>query len=212
MPARNTIRPALPAAMALAALIGAACSASQPPAPPPDITPPAGASTPASATPEPSPLPSATASPSTDLSPTAPQVEGAPDVPYDMTGYELIAYSVGQATYSGYACVISPDGCSCELPTIQEVTFTFSPEGPMTYTFESDESAGAWEMSRGAPDQWIYSFSLDSQERGGQIGEGRVMISFTEEGFVYTQFINFFESGPVLCPEVPFRRLMSAGE
>lgn len=212
MPARNTIRLHLPIAAALAALIGAACSASQPPAPPPAFTPPAGASAPASATPAPSPLPSATASLPADLSPTAPQVEGIPDVPYDMTGYELIAHSVGQATYSGYACVIAPSGCSCELPTIQQTTFNFTSEGTLHYIFESDDSSGDWEMSRAAPNQWEYSFSLVSEERGGAIGDGRVLLSFTEEGFVYTQFINFYESGPVVCPEVPFRRLMSVDE
>lgn len=212
MPARNPTRFPLLSAVALAALIGAACRASQAPAPPPEITPPAGVSTQVSVTPEPSPLPSATASLSVDLSPTAPQVEGIPDVPYDMTGYELIAYSVGQATYSGYACIVSPDGCSCELPALQETTFTFTPEGMLHYAFEGDESSGEWEMSRAAPNQWEYSFSLNSVERNSAIGEGRVLISFTEEGFVYTQFINFFDSGPVVCPEVPFRRLMSPDE
>lgn len=159
----------------------------------------------------PTPFPPPTGAPSGGEQAPAPP-PGVPAVPYDMTGFEMIAASVGTAAYSGYGCLLSPVGCACELPSLQQVTFNFRPDGKLDYHFESEGYATTWEMSRVAPNQWEYTISLFSEERGAQIGEGRVLLSLTEDGYVFAQIVDFYEQGLVTCPEVNFRRLMSAGD
>ncbi len=196
---------------ALGAALLTGCSRPTPAAPPPA---PAPADLPGEVAPaaptlaSPSPP---TATPAADAPPASPP-PGLPSVPYSMTGYEMIAASVGTANYSGYGCLLTPVGCACELPALQQVTFDFRADGTLHYRFEGEGFAETWEMNRVAPNQWEYISAVHSEERGAQIGEGRALLSFTEDGYVFAQMVDFYEQGIVTCPDVTFRRLMSAGD
>ena len=194
--------------LASAALLLGACGAQT--APPADVP----AVPTATATPAPTAQPAAPGEVSAPPSPTPGAVAGAedlPDVPYQMSGYEIIAARRGPGVYSGYTCVLSPNGCACELPAIQEVSFAFRQDGVLEYHFEQEGYAGTWEMLRAAPNEWDYAFTVQSAEQGRAIGEGRVLLTFTETGYAINQLVHFEESGVVICPEVNFRRL-PAGE
>lgn len=134
-------------------------------------------------------------------------VSGDLDVPYQITGYEMIAADIGPATYSGYTCVLTPDGCACELPAIHEATFTFRPDGLLEARFEREDGEETWEMGRAAPNQWDYRFAVISEGQSAAVGEGIVLLSFTETGYVVNQLVNFGDGSLVTCPEVSFRRL-----
>lgn len=190
---------ALLAVLALAACAGAAETPPAPTAAPPTSQAPA----PASVQP---------AAPTADAPTPTTDTTGLPDVPYQMAGFEILAARVGTATYSGYKCVVSPDGCACELPLLQDTTFTFTAQGPLLYTYQERDSevAGTWSLTRAAPNQWEYIRPIASEESGGQIGEARALLSFTEEGYSVVQLFDFDEVGPVVCPEVAYQRL--AGE
>lgn len=196
-------------AIALAALLGAACRSAS------------DAGTPAAEAPTPSPAATAAAAiatpaipaPSPTPEPTEALLSGdLPDVPYNMTGYEIIAAGVGPATYSGYRCVISPDGCACEIPLVQDVSFSFEPDGTLVYTFAVGEQQETRSLQRVAPNQWEDVRDIVSEESSAMIGEGHVLVTFTETGYAYNQFVHFYDSGLVSCPEVTFRRMMGAGE
>lgn len=197
-------------ALLIMALLAAGCSGPPtPPLPEPeaqDAAPAASTDIP-TATLAPSPLPSLTPAPAATgtLPPT--RDPSLPDVPYEMTGYEVIAAGVGTASYSGYACLITAAGCACELPLIQQVTFTFNPDGTLSYRFEGEGYASTWVLLRAGPNQWEYALSIRSDVRDEAVGEARALISFTDTGYVYSQFVNYFDTGLVVCPEVTFRRL-----
>lgn len=171
----------------------------------------------------PTPSPAATAAPAiatqaipdSSAPPTdIPASGNLPDVPYNMSGYEMIAAGVGPATYSGYRCVVSPDGCSCEIPLVQDAAFAFESDGTLTYSFSAGDQQETRSLQRIAPNQWEDVRDIVSDESGDQIGEGHVLITFTETGYAYNQFVHFYDSGLVSCPEVNFRRMMDsdAGE
>lgn len=149
--------------------------------------------------------------PPTTVTEAASEADDLPDVPYQMTGYEIIASQVGTANYSGYTCVLTPAGCACELPAIQEVTFNFRPDGALEYSFtpEGGGSGSLWEMYRAGANEWEYRFSVESDEQGGAIGQGRLLLSFNEAGYSLNQLVEFAGSGIITCPEVNFRRLPS---
>jgi len=179
----------------------------------PQTTPSAGGE--ATIPPPPSATPSPTASPiptleATTAPPTPTRDPSLPDVPYQMTGYEMLAAQIGAASYSGYTCLITPAGCACELPLIQQVTFTFNADGTLSYRFEGEGYAATWPMQRVGPNQWEYALSIRSEQRDETIGEARALITFTETGYIFTQMVDYFDSGLVACPDVHFRRLASS--
>ncbi len=188
----------------------AGCSRAEAPAPPAGAAtlPPPDALSAPTASPPPSPWPTYTPGGAQEPAP-APNPASLPDVPYDMTGYEIIAANVGSAVYSGYSCVWSPVGCACELPLLLEATFTFTPEGRLHYFFKGDDFQALWEMERAAPNQWLYKTDIQSEEQDNRkIGEGLTLLSFTQDGYVITQMVDLYEQGIVTCPDVTFQRLM----
>src|SRR5439155_6198020 len=99
------------AGVVITALILAACGTATPGAAQ-EVTAPAGTQA------ETAPLPTNVTLPtSTSGSGAAATTQGNTD-PYgisnDLDGHELIAQRSGLSAYSGYACVISPQGCACE--------------------------------------------------------------------------------------------------
>jgi hypothetical protein len=147
--------------------------------------------------------------------PTSTEVGAAPTsdptregLPIDVTGYELIATSLGEAVYSGYACTIAPVGCACEEPVIQKASFAFVSEGQMSYTFSGSGYGSEWLMTRIGRNQWSYTIPMYRQD-GTFEGAFFVLLTFTEDGFIITQGADLDEGGMVACPDVYFRRLMS---
>jgi hypothetical protein len=155
----------------------------------------------------PSPLPTPSeAVASTPVPPTPTHDPTLPDVPYDLTGEEIIASRTGLANYSGYTCLITPAGCSCELPLLQKASFTFTPDG-LEFHFEGDGYGTTWTMQRVGPNQWEESKVIHSEVQNQNIGEARALLSFTTDGYIYTQLYTFNDTGVVTCPDITFRRL-----
>jgi hypothetical protein len=200
MPDRNVLLCLI--ALLLTALL-AAC------APPVVPTPPPGAVTlPPALTPHPTPtdsipLPSPTSPPTS----VAEAIGLLGQLPYPVTDEEALAAAAGIATYSGYACVTTPDGCACELPELREMSITFLEDETARLIYYVDDVSQGWDLVRLAPNQWEYSAPLVDQEDMLTIGEVRIMYSFIPEGYVYSQVTHFYESGLVACPEVTFRRI-----
>ena len=132
-------------------------------------------------------------------------------LPSELTANEVAAARAGEAVYSGYSCVVTPQGCACEIPVIERSTFTFAPEGHMLFHFTGDGYASEWEMSRLGPDQWSYTIPMFSQSGDFQ-GAFFVLLTFTPDGYVYNLGADFDEGGIVTCPDVTFRRLSTAGQ
>ncbi|MBN1120619.1 MAG: hypothetical protein JXJ17_06040 [Anaerolineae bacterium] len=149
------------------------------------------------------PLPSPTSPPTT----VAEAVGLLGQLPYVVTDEEALAAAAGEATYSGYACVITPEGCACELPELRQVSITFQEDETARYVFNAEGISAAWILNRLAPNQWEYKAPIISQEREAQIGDVRIMFSFTPYGYVYSQVVHYYEVGLVVCPEVTFRRI-----
>lgn len=193
----------------LGAVILTACATTAVPQTPPPAeggatAPPLRTATPSSTAP-PIPTPEAATA-----EPTPTRDSTLPDVPYQMTGYEMLAAQIGAASYGGYTCLITPAGCACELPLIQQVTFTFNADGTLNYRFEGEGYAATWPMQRVGPNQWEYALSIRSEQRDETVGEARALITFTETGYIFTQIVDYFDSGLVACPDVHFRRLASS--
>ncbi len=156
----------------------------------------------------PSPQPTFTPVGEVTLRPEATLSPGMPDVPYELTGYEIIAANVGDATYSGYRCLLTEVGCACELPLIQQASFTFTPEAKLLFRFQGDGYAATWEMDRLGPNQWEYTIPI--YDNAGEVqGAAFALLAFTEDGYIYSQGADLEEGGIVTCPDVTFRRLMS---
>jgi len=170
-------------------------------APPP---PPAGAPTlePAALT---SAAAAAAAEPEGETEPTL--GPGAGDLPYDMTGYELIAFNLGEAVYSGYSCTIAPVGCSCEEPVLERVVFNFLSEYRMSYTFAGEGYQATWEMTRVGPNQWNHTLPLYDEE-GKVHGALIALLTFTADGFLYNLGADYQVGQVITCPDVSFRRVM----
>jgi hypothetical protein len=149
------------------------------------------------------PLPSPTSPPTT----VAEAVGLLGQLPYAVTDEEALAAAAGEATYSGYACVITPEGCACELPELRRVSITFLEDETAHLIFHAGDDSQLWELIRLAPNQWEYQIPIISQDRETQIGEARIMVSFTPDGYVYSQVVHYYDIGLVVCPEVTFRRI-----
>jgi hypothetical protein len=130
-------------------------------------------------------------------------------LPGGLTSNEISAARFGEAVYSGYSCVLAPEGCACEIPVIERSSFTFLTENTMTFAFKGDGYAAEWEMSHLGPDQWSYTIPMYN-EAGEFQGAFFSLLTFTDEGYVYNLGADFDEGGIVTCPDVTFRRIASA--
>jgi hypothetical protein len=138
----------------------------------------------------------------------ASETDPAVDDPNALTGYELIAAGVGEAVYSGYSCTIAPIGCACEIPVIEQVSFTFTPEGRLFYHFKGDGYEAEWDMGRLGPNQWGYTLPLYDQA-GTFEGAYFALLTFNQDGYILNVGMNFNTGEIVTCPTVTFRRVMS---
>lgn len=129
--------------------------------------------------------------------------------PADVTGYELIAIGAGEAFYSGYACAVSPVGCACDEPIIQRAVFEFTEGGQLRYRFAGGGYGSEWLMDRLGPNQWSYTISM-YREEGQFEGAYFVLLTFTQDGYQFTQGADLDEGGLVTCPDVFFQRMMSS--
>jgi hypothetical protein len=150
--------------------------------------------------------------------PTIPNVPTATSLPGDeptdddalggLSGYEILAANAGKVLYSGYSCVITSVGCSCERPVAERVSFVFNENETMLYQFEGSGYAAEWEMTRAGRNQWSYELPMfdDTGEFQGRLF---VLITFTETGYIYT-LVGELSGEWKYCPDVTFRRLMSS--
>ncbi len=198
MPDRNVLLCLI--ALLIAALLAACAAPTETPAATYDVVEAPPTSTPPT---DSIPLPSPTSPPTT----VAEAVGLLGQLPYPVTDEEALAAAAGIATYSGYACVTTPDGCACELPELREMSITFLEDETARLIYHAGGTSESWDLVRLAPNQWEYSAPLVSQEREAQIGEVRILYSFVTEGYVSSQVTHFYETGLVACPEVTFRRI-----
>ncbi len=149
------------------------------------------------------PAPSPTATPTASASEEPVDQYG---LPYDLTGYELLAARAGEAIYSGYACAIAPVGCACETPVIERISFTFAEPGHLSYHFAGDGYQATWEMTRLGANQWGYTqgYIIEGTET---VVSHVILLTFTDTGFIRNDGVDFREEGFVSCPDVTFRRL-----
>jgi hypothetical protein len=155
--------------------------------------------------------PLSTASPAQATTPEAePTVDSTGfGLPGGLTSNEISAARFGEAVYSGYSCVIVPEGCACEIPVIERSSFTFLDENTMNFAFKGDGYAAQWEMSHLGPDQWSYTIPMYN-EAGEFQGAFFSLLTFTEDGYVYNLGADLDEGGIVTCPDVTFRRISTA--
>lgn len=135
--------------------------------------------------------------------------DGNPDqygVPQDLTGHELLAANAGLAPYSGYACVITPAGCACEAPILEQIQFTFKPGKRADYHFEGKGYASTWELTQLGPNQWGYTQNY-KMEGSDITATQSILLTFIENGFIRTDLGRFTDGTIVTCPDVTFRRL-----
>jgi len=127
---------------------------------------------------------------------------------FEMTGYELVAQSVGRAPYGGHACLISlaPDllACACDSEVVEHVTFNFLTKDQLHITFEGPGYTAEWDMTRVGPNHWSYSIPMLNNQ-GDAIGVYTTLLTFTESGYVVNLGADF-EGAMVTCPDVPFVR------
>jgi hypothetical protein len=156
-------------------------------------------------------LPLPTPSPAQATTPEAvPTVDSLQfGLPGGLTRNEISAARFGEAVYSGYSCVMAPEGCACERPVIERSSFTFLDENTMTFAFKGDGYAAEWEMSHLGPDQWSYTIPMYN-EAGEFQGAFFSLLTFNEDGYVYNLGADFDEGGIVTCPDVTFRRITTA--
>jgi hypothetical protein len=183
------------AVLACAALIAAGCGGQAPEAGDPDSTAPGP------------PLDDSPTRPS-GATPTAPAGEVSADqygLPYDLTGYELLASRAGEAVYSGYRCAITPIGCACETPVIERASFAFTNDGHLDYRFSGDGYEATWRMTRIGPNNW--DLTRGERDESGIRYAHFVILTFIDSGFIVTEGADLGEGTIVACPDVTFRRL-----
>ncbi len=189
----------------LVLLLAVGCSSPAPDIPEPTVSESEGAPPPPP-TGDPTLASAAETVPETEAEPTL--GPGSGDLPYDMTGYELIAFNLGEAVYSGYNCTLAPVGCSCEEPVLERIVFEFLSEYKMRYTFAGEGYQATWEMTRIGPNQWEHTLPIYDEE--GQIyGAVFALLTFTSDGFIYNLGANYQDGELITCPDVSFRRVMS---
>jgi hypothetical protein len=135
-------------------------------------------------------------------------------LPAGLSGFELLAARLGTAVYTGYLCsYIAEPGCVCNDAVIQQVTFTFTTQDEMTYSFSGAGYAAEWPMERQGQNQWGYTFLQGASEAGtppsGSPGDFFYLLEFTEDGYILTQGANVGVKA-VSCPPITFRRMMSS--
>jgi|GEM_PF-2783073 len=135
--------------------------------------------------------------------------DGNPDqfgVPQNLTGHELIASNAGLAPHSGYACVITPAGCACETPILENIQVTFKPGKRMDYHFEGNGYASTWEMTQLGPNQWGFTQNYKMENSDITVTHS-VLLTFIENGFIRTDLGRFTDGTIITCPDVTYRRL-----
>jgi hypothetical protein len=152
--------------------------------------------------------------PSPSQADSTPEAESTVDsaqlgLPPGLTSNEVAAARSGESVYSGYRCLLAPEGCACEIPIIERSSFTFVSENTMAFTFKGDGYAAEWEMNHLGPDQWSHTIPM-YDEAGEFQGAFFSLLTFTEEGYVVNVGSDFDEGGIVTCPDVTFRRISSA--
>jgi hypothetical protein len=155
----------------------------------------------------PLPTPSPVQATTPEVAPTVDSLQFG--LPGGLTSNEISAARFGEAVYSGYSCVMAPEGCACEIPVIERSSFTFLDENTMNFAFKGDGYAAQWEMSHLGPDQWTYTIPMYN-EAGEFQGAFFSLLTFTEDGYVYNLGADFDEGGIVTCPDVTFRRISTA--
>lgn len=124
----------------------------------------------------------------------------------EISANEQLAQAVGETVYSGYTCVISPEGCACEQPIIERISFNFLDDGTLLYAFSGDGYSSQWNMERVAEDHWSYTIPIYN-DLGSFIGAFTVLMIINDEGFSYTSGADYVEEGFVTCPDVEYRRV-----
>jgi len=124
----------------------------------------------------------------------------------ELTTNELDAQAAGEAVYSGYTCVISPEGCACEEPIVERITFTFEEDNILRYNFKGDGYSSEWEMTRLAPNQWSYTLPIYNNS-GNFTGAFTVLMTLNSSGFEYNLGADYGQDGFVSCPTINFRRV-----
>lgn len=149
----------------------------------------------------PSPLPDMTSTPGQTGQPSG------GNLPANLSGYELLANSTGEASYSGYACVMAPVGCACDQPIIQRVRFNFTANNKLLYEFRAgSQPASTWELGHAGVNQWDYRAPIKGDD-GSTQAYFLALITFTQEGYLVTQAANMASGAIVQCPDVVFHRL-----
>ncbi len=147
--------------------------------------------------------------PRTSLAPATrqPVVSSGAFTDTTLTPLETSAGKIGEASYSGYVCTISPLGCACDTPVIQHVRFTFTPDNRLLYDFApAGGTASEWQLDHAGVNQWSYGIPLkDSQGQPQMVILG--LISFTQDGYVQTQVAKLITEDVVKCPDVFFCRV-----
>ncbi len=128
------------------------------------------------------------------------------DTSNELSPNEQVAEATGETVYSGYTCVISPEGCACEQPIIERISFDFLDNGTLLYQFAGEGYASQWNMERVAEDHWSYTIPIYN-DTGGFIGAFTVLMIINDEGFSYTSGADYVDDGFVTCPDVEYRRV-----
>ncbi len=119
-----------------------------------------------------------------------------------------MAGQLGEASYSGYACVTTPLACACDSPLIQKAKFVFTPDNRLAYDFAPVGGASSeWLLDHAGVNQWSYASPLRDKS-GNTQAVAMFLLSFTQDGYVLTQVTNMSTGEVVSCPDVNFRRLV----
>jgi len=129
-------------------------------------------------------------------------------LPYNLTGYEIIAANTSPGIYSGYSCVIAEIGCACETPIFEQITFDFTVQDKLVFEFGGEGYSGKWDLSRLGVNHWGYSVPLFTED-GSFSGKQLALMTFTDTGFVRTLSAEL-NGTFVTCPDVFFRRVASS--
>lgn len=126
--------------------------------------------------------------------------------------YEPTAAASGQTPYSGYACAITHDGCTCDSAVVIRAAFTFPSADKMTYEFHGDTYGASWDMTRLGPNQWSYTIPIGADETNGtptDAGHYFIVLTFKPDGYTLLQSQDRGDGTQTTCKEVAYTRLSS---
>lgn len=128
-------------------------------------------------------------------------------VPQTLTDLELNVGGLGEKSYSGYVCGITPQGCACETPVIQKVKFSFTPDNRLLYDFEPVGGEHTqWQLDHAGVNQWNFATPL-KDSTGTTQALVLALLSFISDGYLLTQVTTMSTGEVVKCPDVIYRRL-----